>query len=71
MASQAETNRKRLREELAKPLPDPDVVYYLQTTRPYWNTVDTDAMRRGSGKLYGDSLQKTHDKLAQFNKGDK
>jgi len=51
MASQAETNQRRLDEELAKAYPDPDIVAYLKTSRPYWNTIDTDQLNRGARKL--------------------
>lgn len=64
MASEAEVNQKRLADELAKPTPDSDVVYYLQSSKPYWNTIDTDKMKRGCSKIYGDSLAKSLYKLA-------
>lgn len=64
MASESQTMQKRLEAELAKPTPNPDVVYFLNTTRPYWNTIDRDAMNRGADKVYGDSLQRTLGKLA-------
>lgn len=56
MASQAETNGKRLADELAKPIPDDDVVYALRSTQDYWNTVDTDKLKRGNDKIGRPSL---------------
>lgn len=50
MASEAQINQKKLDDELAKRLPDYDIVYFLKTTRPYWNTVDVGAMKRGQNK---------------------
>jgi hypothetical protein len=68
MASEAEVKQKLLDEELAKPHPDPDVLYYLQRTQHLWNTVDIDRMRRGASKvvseLGNDTLSTTLDRLA-------
>jgi len=69
MASEAQRKQKILDDELAKPSPDPDVVYYLKTTSPYWNTVDTESMRRGASKVSGNEglfallrgLEKSHE----------
>lgn len=47
MASEAEIKGKLLAEELSKPLPNSDVVYYLTKTQPYWNTTDTEKLKRG------------------------
>lgn len=63
MASEAQINQKRLDEELAKPIPDNDIVYALKTMRPYWNTIDTSKVKRGLYKLNGTSLQKALNKL--------
>ena len=51
MASQATTNQKILDDELKKPLPDKDIVYYLQNGKDYWNTIDTEKLDRGYNKL--------------------
>jgi hypothetical protein len=58
MASEAQTKQKLLDAELAKAIPDPDVVYALRQTRPYWNTVDSDSIWRGFEKLK--QLNKEH-----------
>lgn len=51
MASDAEKYQKKLDDELKKPFPDPDVVYALKTTSPYWNTIDTSKVKRGFEKI--------------------
>lgn len=51
MASEAQIKQKLLDDELAKSFPDQDIVYALKLTRDYWNTVDTDKMRRGFQKI--------------------
>lgn len=51
MASEAQIKQKILDEELKKPVPNSDLVYTLQKTRDYWNTIDTDKMKRGSDLL--------------------
>ena len=54
--SEAEKLERALEVELAKPLPDDDVVYTIRQRMPYANTVDTEKTRRGNSKL--DSLLK-------------
>lgn len=56
MASEAEINGKRLADELSKPTPDDDIVYALRSTQNYWNTVDTDKIKRGNDKIRRPSL---------------
>lgn len=49
--SEAERNQKILDVEKSKILPDNDKIYYLEQTRPYWNIIDTEKMRRGRESL--------------------
>lgn len=63
MASEATINQRLLDAERAKPVPDPDIIYALEQTRPYWNTVDNGSIRAGFEKLAALKRQedKSHD----------
>lgn len=56
MASEAQIKGKQLADELAKPVPDEDVLYALRSTQHLWNTIDNDKIRRGLDKLERPSL---------------
>ena len=51
MASQATKNQKILDNELNKPFPNKDIVYYLQSEKGYWDTIDREKVDRGYNKL--------------------
>lgn len=47
MASDADKLKERLRQEMSKPIPNQDVIYAIEKTLPYANSVDTERVRRG------------------------